>query len=49
VHDDEAAGLVGEATVRRFRRYLAACELQFRTRAITNYRLVLSRRPTLLT
>jgi cyclopropane-fatty-acyl-phospholipid synthase len=48
-HEDEAAALVGEATVRRFHRYLAACELQFRTRALTNYRLVLTRRPTLLT
>jgi cyclopropane-fatty-acyl-phospholipid synthase len=43
---DDAAELVGPETVRRFLRYLAACELQFRTRAITNYRLVLSPRPT---
>jgi cyclopropane-fatty-acyl-phospholipid synthase len=40
----EAAALVGEDTVRQFGRYLAACELQFRTKAITNYRLVLGRR-----
>jgi hypothetical protein len=30
--------------VRQFRRYLAASEIQFRTRIITNYRLVLHRR-----
>jgi hypothetical protein len=36
---------VGPEVVRRFRRYLAACELQFRTLSITNYRLVLRRRP----
>ncbi|HSR24872.1 MAG TPA: class I SAM-dependent methyltransferase, partial [Candidatus Eisenbacteria bacterium] len=41
----EAAALVGRGTVRRFARYLAASELQFRTRVITNYRLVLRRRP----
>jgi cyclopropane-fatty-acyl-phospholipid synthase len=44
-HEQEAVGEVGEDATRRFRRYLAACEVQFRTRAITNYRLVLSRRP----
>jgi cyclopropane-fatty-acyl-phospholipid synthase len=42
---DLADSVVGPEVVRRFRRYLAACELQFRTRSITNYRLVLRRRP----
>jgi cyclopropane-fatty-acyl-phospholipid synthase len=41
---EEASAVVGEDTVRRFRRYLAACEVQFRTRVITNFRLVLTRR-----
>jgi cyclopropane-fatty-acyl-phospholipid synthase len=45
-HQDEAEALVGPETTTRFRRYLAASELQFRTRSITNYRLVLHRRPT---
>jgi hypothetical protein len=31
--------------VRQFRRYLASSEIQFRTRIVTNYRLVLHRRP----
>ncbi|HEY1324335.1 MAG TPA: class I SAM-dependent methyltransferase [Streptosporangiaceae bacterium] len=43
-HDRQAADLVGDQLVQRFRRYLAASEIQFRTRAITNYRLVLHRR-----
>jgi cyclopropane-fatty-acyl-phospholipid synthase len=43
----DAVEEVGRATVRRFRRYLAASEAQFRTRTITNYRLVLHRRPSL--
>jgi cyclopropane-fatty-acyl-phospholipid synthase len=43
--DAEAADIVGEPTARRFRRYLASSEVQFRTRTITNYRLVLHRRP----
>ena len=34
-------------TVRRFRRYLVASEVQFRTGIITNYRVVLHRRPAL--
>ena len=34
----------GAATVRTFRRYLASSEVQFRTGALTNYRLVLRRR-----
>ena len=33
------------AAVRRFRRYLASSEVQFRTRTVTNYRVVLHRRP----
>jgi hypothetical protein len=37
--------VAGEEVLRAFRRYLAASEIQFRTRAITNYRLVLHRRP----
>jgi cyclopropane-fatty-acyl-phospholipid synthase len=41
----EAAAVVGEQVVRQFRRYLASSEIQFRTRIITNYRLVLHRRP----
>jgi cyclopropane-fatty-acyl-phospholipid synthase len=44
-HEQEAEALVGDEVTSRFRRYLAASELQFRTRAITNYRLVLHRRP----
>ncbi|MGZ4592852.1 MAG: class I SAM-dependent methyltransferase [Actinomycetes bacterium] len=43
--DDDAAAAVGAPTARRFRRYLAASEAQFRTGTITNYRLVLHRRP----
>jgi cyclopropane-fatty-acyl-phospholipid synthase len=46
-HEPEAAQLVGADVVRRFRRYLAASETQFRLRSITNYRLVLRRRPAL--
>jgi cyclopropane-fatty-acyl-phospholipid synthase len=41
----EAAAIVGDEVLRQFLRYLAASEIQFRTRAITNYRLVLRRRP----
>jgi cyclopropane-fatty-acyl-phospholipid synthase len=44
-HEDEATALAGEQTVRQFRRYLASSEIQFRTRIVTNYRLVLHRRP----
>jgi cyclopropane-fatty-acyl-phospholipid synthase len=44
-HEREAVAIVGEQVVRQFRRYLAASEIQFRTRIITNYRLVLHRRP----
>jgi cyclopropane-fatty-acyl-phospholipid synthase len=39
-----ASALVGAAAVRTFRRYLASSEVQFRTGALTNYRLVLRRR-----
>ncbi|HYB87738.1 MAG TPA: class I SAM-dependent methyltransferase [Streptosporangiaceae bacterium] len=44
-HEREAAAIVGEQVVRQFRRYLASSEIQFRTRTVTNYRLVLHRRP----
>jgi len=44
-HEREAAAVAGEQTVREFRRYLASSEIQFRTRLVTNYRLVLHRRP----
>jgi len=46
-HHAKAASLVGVETVRRFRQYLVSSEVQFRTRAITNYRFVLHRRPSL--
>jgi cyclopropane-fatty-acyl-phospholipid synthase len=45
--ESEAAAEVGADIVARFRRYLAASEIQFRTRDITNYRFVLRRRPDL--
>jgi len=41
----EATAAAGEQAVRQFRRYLASSEIQFRTRTVTNYRLVLHRRP----
>ena len=44
-HEHEAATVVGEQVVRAFLRYLASSEIQFRTRIVTNYRLVLHRRP----
>jgi len=44
-HEHEAAAIAGEPVLRQFRRYLAAAGVQFRTRTITNYRLVLHRRP----
>ena len=37
--------VVGEQVVAQFRRYLASSEIQFRTRVVTNYRLILRRRP----
>jgi len=43
-HEREAAAVVGQQVVRQFRRYLASSEIQFRTRIVTNYRLVLHRR-----
>jgi cyclopropane-fatty-acyl-phospholipid synthase len=43
-HQDEAVAAVGAVTVRRFRRYLAASEFQFRDGTLTNLRLVLRRR-----
>jgi cyclopropane-fatty-acyl-phospholipid synthase len=43
-HEEEATALVGEATFRRWRRYLAASEAQFRMGTITNYRVLLHRR-----
>lgn len=48
-HHEEAVGLVGETVARSFARYLAASEIQFRTGVVTNYRLVLHRRPALRT
>ena len=45
-HHDEAVSLVGADTVTRFRRYLAGSEAQFRMGTITNYRVVLHRRPS---
>ena len=46
-HERQAAAVVGEQVVRQFRRYLAASEIQFRMRIVTNYRLILHRRPEL--
>jgi cyclopropane-fatty-acyl-phospholipid synthase len=40
-----AVEVVGEEVVRTYERYLAASEVQFRLRTITNYRLALQRRP----
>lgn len=45
-HEAAAIELVGDETTRRFRRYLAASEAQFRMRTLTNYRFVLARRHT---
>jgi len=42
--DAAAARATDPGTVRRFRRYLAASEWQFRDGTLTNYRLVLRRR-----
>ncbi|MGZ4649095.1 MAG: class I SAM-dependent methyltransferase, partial [Kineosporiaceae bacterium] len=44
-HEAAAVAAADPATVRRFRRYLAASEWQFRDGSLSNYRLVLSRRP----
>jgi cyclopropane-fatty-acyl-phospholipid synthase len=46
-HRAEAEAAVGAATYRRFKTYLAASEVQFRMRTITNHRLVLERRPAI--
>jgi cyclopropane-fatty-acyl-phospholipid synthase len=46
-HEREATAIAGEQVVRQFRRYLASSEIQFRTRTVTNYRLVLHRRPAI--
>ena len=43
--EQEAAVATDEQVVLQFRRYLAASEIQFRTRTVTNYRLILRRRP----
>jgi cyclopropane-fatty-acyl-phospholipid synthase len=42
--EEKAGVVVGAARARQFVRYLASSELQFRTGALTNYRLVLRRR-----
>jgi cyclopropane-fatty-acyl-phospholipid synthase len=47
--EQAAAAVAGDRLVRQFRRYLAASEIQFRMRVITNYRLVLHRRPDVRT
>ena len=44
-HEAAAAEATDPATVRRFRQYMAASEVQFRSGALTNYRIVLCRRP----
>ena len=46
-NEAEAVRLAGADTVRRFQRYLISSEVQFRTNTITNYRVVLHRRPVL--
>ena len=46
-HEQQAISAVGPETVRRFRRYLAASEVQFRDGTLTNLRLVLRRRAAL--
>jgi cyclopropane-fatty-acyl-phospholipid synthase len=42
-----AEAIVGAEAVRRFRSYLVSSEMQFRTGTLTNYRVVLHRRPKL--
>ncbi|HVI17830.1 MAG TPA: class I SAM-dependent methyltransferase, partial [Gaiellales bacterium] len=44
-NESAAATAAGRETARRFRRYLAASEVQFRDGTLTNLRLVLHRRP----
>jgi cyclopropane-fatty-acyl-phospholipid synthase len=46
-HEDAATAAAGADCVRRFRRYLAASEVQFRDGTLTNVRMVLSRRDEL--
>jgi cyclopropane-fatty-acyl-phospholipid synthase len=46
-HEQAATAASDPDTVRRFRRYLAACEVQFRDGTLTNLRLVLHRRAAL--
>jgi cyclopropane-fatty-acyl-phospholipid synthase len=46
-HEDAATAAAGADTVRRFRRYLAASEVQFRDGTLTNLRFVLRRRTDL--
>src|SRR5205085_5657785 len=46
-HEAAARAFVGADMAGRFRRYLVSSEMQFRTGAITNYRVVLHRRPKL--
>ena len=43
-NEDAAAAATTPETTRRFRRYLAACEVQFRDGTLTNLRFVLHRR-----
>jgi cyclopropane-fatty-acyl-phospholipid synthase len=44
-HEAEAAALVGPDTVRRYWQYLVASDVQFRLGVVTNFRVVLRRRP----
>jgi cyclopropane-fatty-acyl-phospholipid synthase len=44
---ESAAAAVGAETVRRWMKYLIASEVQFRMGTISNYRVVLRRRPSL--
>jgi cyclopropane-fatty-acyl-phospholipid synthase len=46
-HEKDAEALVGADRVRQFRRYLVSSEIQFRSGALTNCRVVLHRRPSL--
>jgi cyclopropane fatty-acyl-phospholipid synthase-like methyltransferase len=46
-HEAQAQALVGRDTLRRFQRYFVSSEMQSRSGAITNYRVVLHRRPVL--
>jgi cyclopropane-fatty-acyl-phospholipid synthase len=46
-HEADAVARVGADTTQRFRRYLVSSEIQFRAGILTNYRVVLHRRPSL--